>query len=132
MVVRVLERVLGLIIKLYMFNKKLILVEEREIIKCEEYFGFFKIDIVNEKRYFCKFGGRFFLVYLKIIENDIFNMEVMINIFDVYKEIWWFLFNECVKLIKMIYVMLEKMLVRNNMCMNEGMGIMCSDLSCEN
>ena len=132
MAVRALERVLGLITTLHMPNKMLTLAEEREITKCEEHFGLFKTDTANEKRYFCKSGGRFSLVYPKIIENDTSNTEATINTLDAHKEIRRFLLNECAKLIKMTHVMLEKTLAKNTLCTNKGMGTTCSDSSCEN
>lgn len=132
MAVRALERVLGLITTLHMPYKKLTLAKEREITKCEEHFGLFKTDTANEKRYFCKSGGRFSLVYPKIIENYTSNTEATINTLDAHKEIRRFLLNECAKLIKMTHVMLEKTLARNTLCTNKGMGKTCSDSSCEN
>ena len=132
MAVRALERVLGLITTLHTPNKKLNLAEETEITRCEEHFGLFKTDTANEKRYFCKSGGRFSLVYPKIIENDTSNTEATINTLDAHKKIRRFLLNVCAKLVKMTHVMLEKTVAKNTLCTNKGMGTTCSDSTCEN
>lgn len=132
MAVRALERVLGLITTLHMPNKKLTLAEETEITKCEEHFGLFKTDTANEKRYFCKSGGRFSIVYPEIISTDTSNTKATINTPDAHKKIRRFLLNVCAKLVKMTRVMLEKTLARNTLCTSKGMGTTCSDPSCEN
>ncbi|PFX33387.1 TPR and ankyrin repeat-containing protein 1 [Stylophora pistillata] len=132
MAVRALERVLGLITRLHMPQKKLTLAEESEIIRCEEHFGLFKTNAADENRYLCKSGGRFSTVYPQIIENHTSNTEVMINTLDAHKKIGRFLLNVCAKLVEMIHVMLEKTLARSTPCTKMEMGTTCGDSSCEN
>lgn len=130
--VRALERVLQIIHLLYMPAWKLTAAQRIEVSKCEEFFGLFKTDVAEKKRYFCKCGGRYAKLDPKIHdESSTSNIDATIETSEAHQKISRVLINDCAKLVNLICTMLEVTFSRNSLCTKIEMESTCNNPSCE-
>ncbi|XP_022794976.1 TPR and ankyrin repeat-containing protein 1-like [Stylophora pistillata] len=126
--VRLVRDVLQLIKSLNASN--LDVMTQKEIDRCEEYFGLFKEGDLSKRVIRRKEGDRFLYLAQGLQKRPVAGSRWEMDLQDVRERIAEILFNRVTKLIQSIRVLLDKTFLTHQRCQNFLVGFPCNSESC--